>query len=149
MTALSTINSEMNRKSLLSSFLADITHMPTYFPLFFSESFPHSQPSADVAVQKARGKRAEAGPIADLWDMEDYLAAITAHLKPLKRLGVDMVDAAIHTFSALWPGVESPKSIKDLAEYLKTSDERIHEWRESAARVGADEALAFVLSWYE
>ena len=60
-----------------------------------------------------------------------------------------MVDAAIHTFSALWPGAESPKSVKDLAEYLMTSDERLNEWRESAARVGVNEALSFVLSWYE
>ena len=30
-----------------------------------------------------------------------------------------------------------------------TSEERINEWRESAARVGADEALSFILSWYE
>ena len=81
--------------------------------------------------------------------MEDYLAALKARLKPLKRLGIDMVDAAIHTFGALWPGVENPKSVKDLAEYLKTSSDRITEWRESAARVGADEALSFVLSWYE
>jgi len=60
-----------------------------------------------------------------------------------------MLDAAIHTFGALWPGVEPPTSIEELAKYLMTSGERINEWRESAARVGADEALSFVLSWYE
>ncbi len=60
-----------------------------------------------------------------------------------------MLDAAIHTFRALWPKIEPPKKIEELAEYLLTSEERLIEWRESAARAGADEALAFVLSWYE
>ena len=60
-----------------------------------------------------------------------------------------MLDAAIHTFGALWPKIEPPKKIEELAEYLLTSEERLIEWRESAARAGADEALAFTLSWYE
>ena len=30
-----------------------------------------------------------------------------------------------------------------------TSEERLDDWRSSAARVGADEALMYVLSWYE
>ena len=29
------------------------------------------------------------------------------------------------------------------------SEERLDDWRSSAARVGADEALMYVLSWYE
>ena len=29
------------------------------------------------------------------------------------------------------------------------SEERLDDWRSSAARVGADEALTYVLSWYE
>ena len=60
-----------------------------------------------------------------------------------------MLDAAIHTFTVLWPGVAAPKSIEELVRYLMASEDRINEWRESAARVGADEALSFVLSWYE
>lgn len=60
-----------------------------------------------------------------------------------------MLDAGIRTFSALWPGVEALTSIEELAKHLMTSEERLCEWWESAARVGADEALSFVLSWYE
>ena len=37
----------------------------------------------------------------------------------------------------------------ELAEWLAVSDDRLNEWRESAARVGADEAMTFVMSWYE
>jgi hypothetical protein len=60
-----------------------------------------------------------------------------------------MLTAAIRTFDALWPGVEAPKSVEGLVEYLMESEDRLNEWRESAARAGADEALSFVLSWYE
>jgi len=81
--------------------------------------------------------------------VEDHLAALSARLNPLKIIGVDVLNASIHTFRALWPGVEPPTSVADLVEWLKTSDDSLNEWRESAARVGADEALSFVLSWYE
>ena len=60
-----------------------------------------------------------------------------------------MLDAAVHTFGALWPKVERPTRVEELAEYLLNSGDRLDEWRESAARAGADEALAFTLSWYE
>jgi superfamily I DNA/RNA helicase len=67
----------------------------------------------------------------------------------MKIFGVDMLTAAIRTFNALWPGVPAPKSVRGLVDYLMESEDQLNEWRESAARAGADEALAFVLSWYE
>ena len=75
--------------------------------------------------------------------------ALSARIEPLKDIGVDVLKAAIHTFRALWPGVEPPTSATELAEWLAISDDRLSEWRESAARVGADEAMTFVMSWYE
>ena len=117
--------------------------------MLFSANFPHSQPPAETAVNKVRRKRAESGPIPEGWEIEDYLTALQARVQPLKRLGVDMLDAAVHTFGALWPKVERPTRVEELAEYLLNSGERLDEWRESAARAGADEALAFTLSWYE
>ena len=153
---LTRINGEMASKlfHLQLLFSADINYMPTYalirhISCFSPEDFPHSELSAKTAVSKVRRKRAESGPIDETWTVEDHLAALSARLNPLKIIGVDVLNAAIHTFRALWPGVEPPTSVADLVEWLKTSDDRLNEWRESAARVGADEALSFVLSWYE
>ena len=39
--------------------------------------------------------------------------------------------------------------VDELAKCLMASEERLDDWRSSAARVGADEALTYVLSWYE
>ena len=81
--------------------------------------------------------------------MEDHLVALNARLAPLKIIGVDLLDVAIHAFRALWPDVPSPKKVPELVEWLMASDSRLDEWRGSAARAGADEAMAFILSWYE
>ena len=81
--------------------------------------------------------------------MDDHLTAISARLKALKVIVVDVLDAAIHTFRQLWPGVETPKTVAELVESLKDSEDRLNDWRESAGRAGADEAMKFVLSWHE
>ena len=51
--------------------------------------------------------------------------------------------------SGLCPESAANKSIRDLAITLQESEQRLREWRHSSARAGADEALAWVLSWYE
>ena len=81
--------------------------------------------------------------------MEDHLTALSARIKPLKVLGVDLLNAGIHAFKALWPDVEAPTSLPELVDELMASEDRLNEWRKSSAGVGADEALSFVLSWYE
>ena len=78
---------------------------------YFSENFPNSEPHALKAVGKIRLKRSESGPVAETWTMEDHLTALSARIKPLKVLGVDLLDAGIHTFHALRPDVESPTSL--------------------------------------
>jgi hypothetical protein len=102
-----------------------------------------------LAVQKARQERAEEGPIPIQWDQDDYILALQARMKPLQSFGVDMLKTSIRTFDVLWPGQDTPSSCKDIAEALANVDDRLDEWRESAARAGADEALSFVLSWYD
>ena len=37
----------------------------------------------------------------------------------------------------------------ELGRMLKDSESELRKWRKSSARAGADEALAWVLSWYE
>ena len=83
------------------------------------------------------------------WDIEDYLESIKARLSPLKRFGDDLLKAATHVHKALWPEDPSPRTVEVLAERLSEGRNRLRAWRESAARAGAEEALMWVLSWFE
>lgn len=113
--------------------------------------FPLSVEHAQATVAKLRKKRdlAVAAGASYEWDFEDYLVSIASRVKPLKSFGVDMLDASLRTFKALWLGEEVPEEIPALARRLHEGPSRLNEWRESAACVGADEALSFVLSWYD
>jgi hypothetical protein len=154
LTTLNKINSDMGSNCIfLFQFCrhilyADICLTLSYLSLF-AENFPHSEPVAALVVKKARQKRAEEGPISAEWDQGDHLLTLQARLKPLQSFGVDMLQTAIRTFSVLWPGEDTPNSCKGLAEALLNVDDQLDEWRESAAHAGADEALSFILSWYE
>ena len=83
------------------------------------------------------------------WDIEDYLESIRARLSPLKRFGDDLLKSATHVHKALWPEDDSPPTVSALAKQLSGGNDRLRAWRESAARAGAEEALMWVLSWYE
>ena len=131
-----------------------MTRMPRlilsqYTSCFFVETFPEAGQTAATAVSNYRLKKAESDPSAEISSMEDHLVGLSARIEPLKDIGVHVLKAAIHTFRALWPGEEPPTSATELAEWLSVSDDRLSEWRESATRVGADEAMTFVMSWYE
>jgi hypothetical protein len=56
---------------------------------------------------------------------------------------------AQEAFSALWPGQRTPTDPVDLGNNLQLAKVRLWEWRDSGARVGADKALSYFLSWYE
>jgi hypothetical protein len=81
--------------------------------------------------------------------MEDQVIAAAARVQPLKIVGTDVFAAAIRCHRVLWPDEPAPKSARALARNLKDCEDRLDAWRESAARAGADEALNFVMSWYE
>ena len=114
-----------------------------------SDHFSHSKAAAVNTVRKARAKGAEAGPIPEEWDIEDHLTALNARISPLKAIGMDLLDAGIRAYRALWPGSEPLATIEELSKCLSGAETRVREWRSSAARAGADQALTFVLSWYE
>jgi hypothetical protein len=67
----------------------------------------------------------------------------------MKIVGVDVLDAALKAFDALYPGEPRPKELHDLCEWLKAADLQLDEWRRSAGRAGADQALKFIMSWYK
>ena len=52
-------------------------------------------------------------------------------------------------YRLLWPDAPSVRTIVDLGAILGGAEARFHAWRSSSARAGADQALQFVLSWYE
>ena len=89
------------------------------------------------------------GKVPDAWTIEDHLIALNSCLRRLKIFGVELFTAAIRAFKVLWPDEADPKSLEALAEHLMDYGTRLSEWRESAAQVGADEAMMVVLSWYE
>ena len=83
------------------------------------------------------------------WTIEEHLIGLSNRLGTLRVLGVDLFLAAVKTFKALWPGEEDPKGPVELAERLMGSGARLTQWKESAGRVAADDAMSLVLSWYE
>ena len=100
-------------------------------------------------VRRARERRAEAGPISDEWDIEDHLTALEARISPLKTIGTELLTTGIRVYNAVWPESAAPVSVAELSKCLLTAEARLREWRSSSARAGADQALTFVLSWYE
>ena len=83
------------------------------------------------------------------WDTEDFLTSLRVRINPLKKVGVDLLNAGMRVFNILWPEEPTPTDVGILADRLMDGEARLNEWRESAARVGADEAMTWVLSWYE
>jgi hypothetical protein len=61
----------------------------------------------------------------------------------------DLFFGAQEAYSALWPGQRTSTDPVDLGNDLQLSKVRLREWQDSGARVGADEALTYFLSWYE
>jgi hypothetical protein len=56
---------------------------------------------------------------------------------------------AQEAYSALWPGQRMPTEPVGLDNDLQLAKVHLREWRDSGARVGADKALTYFLSWYK
>ena len=98
------------------------------------ENFPHSKTAADNSTSKFRQKKILEGPISAEWDMDDHLVALKARMSPLKAVGVELLSAAIRVYGNFWPECEPPKTVAELAKCLMGSEERLDDWRSSAAR---------------
>jgi hypothetical protein len=61
----------------------------------------------------------------------------------------DLFLGAQEAYSDLWPGQRMPTDPVDLGNDLQLSKVCLRECWDSGARVGADEALTYFLSWYE
>jgi hypothetical protein len=81
--------------------------------------------------------------------VDDYIIAMAAQVSHMKIVSVDVLDAALKAFDVLYPGEPRPKELSVLCEWLNAADIQFDEWLRSATRAGSDQALKFVLSWYE
>jgi hypothetical protein len=81
--------------------------------------------------------------------MSEQLIALEARKNAMTAYTNDLFLGAQEAHQALWPGQKTPTNPLDLGNDLQLSKVHIGEWRDSGARVGADEALTYFLSWYE
>ena len=81
--------------------------------------------------------------------MDDYLASMAARVEPITMLGYELRQAAEELYRMLWPTEMLPGELANLIQWLEKAPDRLLDWKDSAARAGADMALSFVLSWYD
>ena len=133
-----------------SSYFVDIASWLVRVIVLLSQGhFEHSREAATLAIATAREKRAGKGPVSDSWDIDDHLIALKARIVPLRTIGIELLSAAVHAHGALWPSATGKISVTELATMLKDAGNRLHAWKRSAVRAGADQELQHVLSWYE
>jgi hypothetical protein len=81
--------------------------------------------------------------------MLEQLIALEARKNAMTAYTDDLFLGAQEAYQSLWPGHTTPTDPANLGNDLQLSKVRVGEWRDSGARVGADEALTYFLSWYE
>jgi hypothetical protein len=81
--------------------------------------------------------------------MSGQLIALEARKNAMTAYTDDLYLGAQEAHQALWPGQKTPTDPLDLGNDLQLSKVHLREWWDSSARVGADEALTYFLSWYE
>jgi hypothetical protein len=81
--------------------------------------------------------------------MSEQLIALEARKNAMTAYTDDLYLGAQEAHQALWLGQKTPTDPLDLGNDLQLSKVRLREWWDSGARVGADEALTYFLSWYE
>ena len=106
---------------------------------------------AAKAVRDARAERAKLtwAPLPETWDIEDHITALKARIAPLKESHIDLFNASLKAHRVLFPEARQVRSADELIKDLDQAKTRLKQWRSSSARVGADAALLFIMSWYE
>lgn len=128
-------------------FFLSVAVLATQDMFVLADISPETQePAVDVIL---RARAHELIPDMPLWSMEDYLVAMTVRVDHMAVLGSDLPLAAIAAFKALWPGKEVPKKVSDLCLWVKATEARLCEWRDSAGWIAIFKALQVVMSWYD
>jgi hypothetical protein len=110
--------------------------------------FPASVEDVERALQLVRENRGVPVDSAN-WDMSEQLLALQSRKSAMTLYTEELFLGAQEAYSALWLGQRTPTDPVDLGNDLQLAKVHLREWRDSGARVGADEALTYFLSWYE
>jgi hypothetical protein len=110
--------------------------------------FPTSVEDVEKALQVDRLNRNVLVDSSN-WNMSEQLIALDAHKKAMTSYTEDLFLGTQEAHSTLWLGQRTPTDPLDIDNDLQLSKVHLREWRDSGARVGADEALTYFLSWYE
>jgi hypothetical protein len=110
--------------------------------------FPASVEDVEKALQVDQENRGVPVTSAN-WDMSEQLVALQAQKDAMTSYTEDLFLGAQEAYSALWPGQRTPTDPINLGNDLQLAKVCLREWWDSGARVGADEALTYFLSWYE
>jgi hypothetical protein len=110
--------------------------------------FPASVEDVEKALQVDRESRGVPVTSAN-WDMLEQLVALQARKDAMSSYTDDLFLGAQEAYSALWPGQRTPTDPVGLGNDLQLAKVHLREWRDSGARVEADEVLTYFLSWYE
>jgi hypothetical protein len=110
--------------------------------------FPASVEDVEKALQVDQRNR-NVSVDSSNWDMSEQLIALEARKKAMTSYTDDLFLRTQEVHQALWSGQRTPTDPLDLGNDLQLSKVCLREWRDSSARVGADEALTYFLSWYE
>ncbi|KAK1620860.1 hypothetical protein QYE76_026377 [Lolium multiflorum] len=114
-------------------------------------AFLEAQEAALAAASKAREARrlATGEESSEHFSMDDHLASMAARVEPITMLGYELRKVAEELYQLLWPTETLPGELSKLIKWLETAPDRFLDWKDSAARAGADMALSFVLSCSE
>ena len=118
---------------------------------FLAGAFPETRQLAEEAVRFQRDPQGIVGSGTDprvAWTFPEIVTAAEARLRVLSEQMGRLSEAGAAMTAALWPGAVAPTSFTRLARWLEAGPDRLHEWRVSAARAGAEMALRFAVSWY-
>jgi hypothetical protein len=81
--------------------------------------------------------------------MSEQLITLEARKTNMLAFAGDLYNGALEAHKAPWPGQATPTNPSDLGNDLQLSNVRVGEWQDSGARIGADEALTYFMSWNE
>ena len=63
----------------------------------------------------------------------------------IQRRGETLCELVEKACEALWPNEPSPENLQALMTKVEDMDERLADWRDSAARVAATETLSWIM----
>jgi hypothetical protein len=133
-----------------------LLHLYSPTLLFFSpavliEALPDSSNATAITVDKCQEEYniiRDKDSTAEL-SLVELAASVKGRLQPVASFELQLRTAIAFVFKTLWLGWEEPSIVSQLVQWMALVSNRVEVWKESVARAGAEQALSFVLSWYQ